>query len=766
MKTSRTTYILMGLFFAGLALLWGLEYAGVLTESQRLRRSERILPELMDVKEGAIRKIEIDRKGEKLAFERRGRYGWQMRAPMDVAAEAGPLESLLQNLRALRRSPDAGTIDAAPDSFGLAPPEATVRLWAGEGSSAQPVAVLEVGKSAQKHRYVKTGDAGGVDVVDKAFLAAVDRPAESWRDAMLAPLPTFQVTGASVERPGMKIKAERGPGGQWRLTEPIRLPADGSKVEAALAALAGLRIQAASGGFAADGVQDFAPFGLDKPAATIELTSRSDPTNPTVLMVGKSPDGQPGLVYVRRGDQDDVALIDSKFLAEIPSDRLGFRSQHVAEVTPPAATRIEIKTAGGPFELVRKRSGWDLTSPRPGPADRFLVDSFLGAIDALQTSEYLDPSKLGDVGLDPPLTTLRVWQAQPDAEKPRGDDVPVVELELGRRDVLRKTIYGRLPGDPYVLALPDSFGQMLPKNSYAFRDRSLPSAEPAGVSRLTIVRDGRTTVVEAEGASAAPNQWRMTRPVKAPADIRVVTAILASLSSLRADDFAADSAGDGVAFGVNEPTLEVKWEGGGRSGGLKVGKPVPGKPSSRYAVLSGFDPVFTLDEPALQVYQAELHDSLVQKFGLDDVRRLALRWPGRTLAFARSERPTGQPTDWTPEPGTSIQGVDLSRFGDLAAHLSQLHAARFVQYEGPIPASSGLTSPRLAVEVGFGPGKPPSVLRLGAATEDGFVQAATGDGTTGPVFLLPAAAWEALIETGRGASPPIPDDAFAPPGAN
>jgi hypothetical protein len=307
---------------------------------------------------------------------------------------------------------------------------------------------------------------------------------------------------------------------------------------------------------------------------------------------------------------------------------------------------------------------------------------------------------------------------------------------------------------------------MLPRNSYAFRDRSLPGADPAGVAKLTVVRDGRTSVVEAEGASAAPNQWRMTAPVKAPADVRAVTAILAALSGLRADDFAADSAGDGVAFGVNEPTLTVKWEGGGRSGELKVGKPVPGKPSSRYAVLRGFDPVFTLDEPAIQVYEAELHDSLVQKFEVDDVRRLVLRWPDRALAFARSERPTGQPSDWTPEPGTSIQGLDLSRFGDLVAHLSQLHASRFVQYEGPIPADAGLTPPRLTVEVGFGPGKTPSALRLGAATDDGFILAATGEGTTGPVFLLPAAAWEALIDMAPGGSPPIPDDPFAPPGGS
>ena len=129
-------------------------------------------------------------------------------------------------------------------------------------------------------------------------------------------------------------------------------------------------------------------------------------------------------------------------------------------------------------------------------------------------------------------------------------------------------------------------------------------------------------------------------------------------------------------------------------------------------------------------------------------------------------RPTGKPTDWSPEPGTSIQGIDLSRFNDLAVHLSELHAFRFAQYEGPIPKSSGLAEPRLTVEVDLGAGKPPRVVRLGATTTEGYVLATTGDGATGSVFLLPGPAWEALISTaGETPSAPIPADVFAPPDA-
>ena len=46
MKTHRTTYTLLTLFFASLLVLWGLEYSGVRTNKERMQRESLILPEL------------------------------------------------------------------------------------------------------------------------------------------------------------------------------------------------------------------------------------------------------------------------------------------------------------------------------------------------------------------------------------------------------------------------------------------------------------------------------------------------------------------------------------------------------------------------------------------------------------------------------------------------------------------------------------------------------------------------------------------------
>ena len=265
-----------------------------------------------------------------------------------------------------------------------------------------------------------------------------------------------------------------------------------------------------------------------------------------------------------------------------------------------------------------------------------------------------------------------------------------------------------------------------------------------------------------------------------PADFRAITQLLAVLSDLRAEDFAAGAVGDGKSFGFDQPPLVVSWDSEAAPGGsakpespvqetatptssggrLRIGKPVPGKPGTFYAAVDAQPFVFTLGAPALQALLAEFHETLVLSFPADSIRRLVFRMPGRTLAFIRNPQPGGGPAGWKPEPGTGTDtsGIDLSRFNDLVKQLAELRTSRFLQYNGPIPAATGLARPKLTVELGSEPGKPPHVLRIGE-NYGGLVVAAAGTADTGPVFLLPAAAWNALIPS-AGAAGDIPANPF------
>lgn len=780
MKPYRSTLILVGLFFAGLIVLWRLESSGVLTEAQRLEHRQLILPGLIDVPESSITRVEIAREGRTLAFERRGKDRWQMVEPVDAAADSTSLETLVRNLKGLRRSPDTGTINAPGESYGLNPPAAVVRVWGESGpapgsssSSSAPLAVLEIGKIAHDFGYARPAGAQAIDVVSNKMLEFVDRPPADWRERNLVPVPSFQVTRFSVKRQGLDLTAERSAGGQWRLTSPVPFPGNGPKIESLLGALSAIRVLDGDKGFVADDVKDLAPYGLAPPEATVELFTADESGAPVVLHVGKKPADHPDSVYVQRGGQDDVLMVSDRFLSEIPKDSIALRAQDVADIVPAAVSKVEIKAIGTTFTLVKQASGWALRSPREETADPELVRSLLTAIRDMKTSEFLPFRSVIEPSLDPPVMDVQVWQSpsSPDAAATKREPADgageslAFHLRIGRHDRLKKTVYGQVEGDSVILALPDSLLDHLPRNRYAYRDRGVLALNPASVTRLTLVREGKTIALEPDSSAKTPNRWRMIEPVKAPADTVAITQVLTLLSDLRAEAIVAESPADVKPFGLDHPPVIVSWtldkpqaETAAR-GTLKIGGAVPGIPGTFYAAVEGQPFLFALGTAAIQPLAAEFHETQVISLRPDSIRRLTFRAPGRTLAFARAAQPTGSPADWRPEPGTDASKIDMSRFNDLVAHLAQLRSPRFFQYDGPFPVMAGLARPRLVIAFDTADGKT-QTLRLGA-TLGGMVLAATGGESSGPIFLLPANAWDALIQMLSPAGE-LPDDVFAP----
>ncbi len=766
MRGSKSTYLLLAAFLAALVTLWGLERAGVRTEAERLRRRDRVFPDLIDLEQTDVKRVEIARDGETLVFDRRGRGRWTLADPPGVDAAAEEVERLIATVRGLRASPEAGEVDGPASSFGLAPPEATIRLW--NDPAASPLATLEVGRATGRERFVRPGPDGPVAVVTARTLSALERPAVAWRETAPVPSRVFPITGVAIRRDGLDATVDRTRRGTWRLTAPVEFPADDRRVERLLEALAALRVDPETGGFAADRVADFAPYGLDPPSATIALKPAAAGAEPLVLAVGASPKDRPDDVFVRLEGRDDVMIVPGRFRRDLPEALNDLRDRHVADVDPATVGRIEIDAPSGSFRLERDREGWSLSAPVAARADRARVDALLKAVEDLQASEFHAPDAVGDPGLDPPRYRLRLWTA-------KADSGPAFALAIGRHDALLKTVFARVAGDSAVLALPDRFLPALPTTALAFRDAALPTVQPASVSRLTIARPGRTTVLEPADPSGAPNRWRMTRPVAADADPAAVAAALARLSELRASRFVADVDADAdlARFGLDEPILEVRWESSIPPNGahassrrLRVGAATPEDPSRHYGVLSNVPAVFTIDAESLAPFGAEFHATRVLSFRAESVRRLKLRSETKTLAYRRRPRPGGGPAGWAPEAGAPSRGMDLSRFDSLVEALADLRAIRFIQYEGPLPPGAGLESPRLTVDVEVEGRDEPVRLRVGSNFLRSWVCAATGDAPAGPAFLLQAPAWEALIREVEGGLPPIPDDPFAPPPPN
>lgn len=803
MKDHHPRFLLIVLFFGGLMALWGLDLSGVRRHSDEVRRADRVLPDLIDTPEAEIRRVEIDRHSapfaaycvagapvqaatdpgdEHLVFERKGegQGRWQMLKPRDVAAEPVRLDALVRNLKELHKDPDAGTVKGDPEKYGLAKPAAIVRLYkgpAGSASAERPVAALELGTSSRGHRYVRPVGGSGIEVVDARQFSAVDEPAVEWRQPVVMATPTFQIASVKVTRrdqPGGQariIEAERGPSGRWVLKlpvvstaedskkAPLEVPANGPKVESLLGALASLRVAEVPKGYVADDVKDMAPYGLDRPAISVELKPERGDT--MVVHVGKAVPDEPERLYVRQGDQDDVVMVEAHALSEVPVETTAMRSQQVAEIMPAAVTDIEIGTRSDVFKLKRDGRAWELTSPRKERADDQAVQQFLSHLQELQTSEFLEPKVVPNPGLDPPIMTIKIKQAGDRRMAPGSTDSgswQALDLRLGTHDILKKAIYGRLAGDGVILALPDKLLEVLPKNPLAFRDRSVVDDKPDRIKRLTIRRGARVDELVPE-TKGDPNSWRMLRPVEAKGDTPTITQVLTMLCGLRAQDFAATSVAEVKDSGLDHPIMEIEWESDG-SHFLKIGAPVP-KTASFYATSDGEPMVFTLPAETVRALDGEYHDRRVMTFPAARATRLVLRFFGRTVVLRHRPPQVRGQVEWVPEAGSDVEKIDLSRLGSLVQTLSNLQTRRFIQYEGEIPIDTGLTRPRLTVELTLGAKDPVQVLRIGDNTSEGNVCAATGTGPTGPAFLLPGPPWNELIRSGERL-PTLPEDVFAP----
>jgi hypothetical protein len=780
MKT-RTTITLLVLFFGALLAYWWADYAHWQTNADRVRWKGRVLPELSEVRPQDIRRVEITGPKTRLVFERSEGDRWQMTAPLEVLADRGRLDALVTNLQSLATAPDAIAIAGPLARFGLEPPAHTVRLFGTK--SQEPTATLDVGGRIQDRRYVRGRQADRIEVVDAKLLGDLDAPAVAWREKALFNAFPFDVQHLAVRGAGRDLDAERTDEG-WKLLRPFRAPGDEEKLDGIVADLTALQVAGGIQGFVADDVRDLTAYGLQTPALTVELATRSRPSQPLVLHVGKAVPGEPEHVYAQRGDQDDVLKVDARVLTSLGKTARELRSIKAVGLAPDRVQFLRLTAEGIEHELAKGADGWHVLAPRPGRADPRAVQDFLARLAGLRVS--VEDSAGGPPpapSLDRPMLVVRAWEGQaPSADVPLASLKPTrdadVVFRLGRFDRRRVVVYGQLEGDPTVLALPETARSLVPKGELAYLERGLLSLPLGSIDQIT-VRHGESTVELAlAGGPGDPVRWRMVNPVQAPADAASLVRLEPLLTRLRAENLVTDAAKDLKAYGLDAPTMTLRWRSrekgaaagravpAGASYSLLLGAFVPDSLGSRYAKFGDdLSPlVFTVSPEALAILGAELHSHTVLAFPEGQVARVILSRAGTSLTYARQEKPFAPRADWTLETGAPAPGMTSERVDALVKMLSNLTTQRFVQYSGPIPRKYGLAEPQLRVEVELSGGLGTRVLRLGSRGPESTWLATAETGDSGAVVLLPMMSWTLWL------SPPapggeLPANVFAPEGA-
>ncbi|MFM7260191.1 MAG: DUF4340 domain-containing protein [bacterium] len=359
-----------------------------------------------------VDRIELVREGRRSVFERTPggeTSSWMQTEPVVHAADGWAVRQLITRLmktESVRRveGSTVGSESAAENDeagrkaladAGLLPPVATLVLREeGIGGAAPREIVVELGRRSLAGRafarVVSTAtspsDAGrvatGYDVIDGALHEfALERDVRDFRRRELFP-DLGDVGRVSFEAGGRRVVLVRAKSG-YRLEAPVATRADRQQAEELLDALR----RARSAGFIVDDPREPSVYGLEPPAARIEIES------PPSGAKASLPETSVVRRAIRIGDAVSIGAQDRFGLVEGTSSVVRVPAAEIAAIVPRVerlidavasavrprdVARIEIVLGGGDsstptsprerIELVREVDGWSATRVPAGEA--------------------------------------------------------------------------------------------------------------------------------------------------------------------------------------------------------------------------------------------------------------------------------------------------------------------------------------------------------------------------------------------------------------
>jgi hypothetical protein len=382
--------------------------------------------------------------GEALRVEKDGDK-WRLTAPVQVAADANEVDSLLTTLENLELEEVVVESPTELKQFGLEIPKDTVTLTQ-DGAPAASALLIGEKTPDGASLYAKTPDKPRVFTITSWQGASFEKKPFDLRDRDLLKVKRDAVKALEIQGKNESYALERSDSGEWSFTRPLRTLAGRWSVDALLGTLESLRMESVATEQAKE-PKELAKLGLDKPQRVLRLTLADGGYK--VLEIGGSPSEKK--YYAREASSPLVAVIPNAIVDDLAKGMKELRAKRLADVASFDVTGIELESEGKKSVLLRssakdgsgvEQQSWKKTATDKKDLDKAKVEDALFKLSGLEVQEFLDqPQASASYGFEPPL-------AQVTLELQGGK--PKVRIELGRKD---GAYYSRRPGDDAVLKL-------------------------------------------------------------------------------------------------------------------------------------------------------------------------------------------------------------------------------------------------------------------------------------------------------------------------
>lgn len=359
----------------------------------------------------------------------------------------------------------------------------------------------------------------------------------------LVAVPEDAVTGIELVYPDRSIALTKTDQG-WRLTTPVAAPADEPALKTLLTALTGAQVQKSLD----DLPTDLAPFGLDKPTVTVNLTLKEGTVPP--IHIGKNT--QIGAkAYVRKGDEPKIYLTAATISASLNKQPKDLRDKQLLAFQDGDVQRVDIaRPDGTTTSLVH--TGNDAWTLEAGglPADLTEVRSYLSSLRTTRAMDFPDdaPADLAKYGLAAPRLTITVTTGK--------EGATTQQLLIGGESSGEQTkqVYVKRADQPAVFTVGEWAFRSLDKDVAALRDKTVLAFDPDRVGRVVVERTegtGATLVHTAAGA------WTLDGVPAEKAKGTAIQRYVDDVKDLRGASIAAEPPGDLGRFGLGAPNLRI-----------------------------------------------------------------------------------------------------------------------------------------------------------------------------------------------------------------
>jgi Domain of unknown function (DUF4340) len=453
----------------------------------------------------------------------------------------------------------------------------------------------------------------------------------------------------------------------WNLTLPLSYPARYYAIEGLLESLSRLDGRTyLSPEELKERNQNVAQFNLDIPLATLTL---QQPQGRLEIMFGaKTTVGD--RVYAQVVKSPGIYVIDSRPFDELPASPNDWRDTKLANLTGVSWDRFEVRLPNRTFALQfdPTNRNFYLSKPTPARADQAKVEALLRAAESGQVSEFLNDNPRAD--LEP------YGLVTPAAEMVYGlgtNDLLVVQFGAGPTNN-PAAVYARCLAHTNVVLTPKSLLEALQTSHSELREKRLLTLVPEQIDSIEVA--GTTNFIvrrqpEAKWILAGPGQSGQS------ADPELVRYFMELLGRLEGN-VERDVVTDWAAYGLAPPRWQYALKsvvtnaaGGGTNRILAQIEFGAAQEENIFVRRTDEQSVYTV--PRIQFERLphepwQLRDRQVWSFSTNQIAKVTVRLPGKTVQFLR----TG-PAEWRLAPGT--QGVinnlaveeTMYRLGNLRA---------------------------------------------------------------------------------------------------